>query len=304
MYDGEMAPEFDWIEIAPGGGGPGMNLFMGNDTYITVDLPFPFQYYGEVYTQATIGSHGWMEFGATSSFFPNNMPIPHIVPPDKFVGAMWDDLAPANSGQVCKYYDSDNDRFVVEWYVVPHAADPSAFETFQIVLLDPQVYPTLSGDGEIIVNYLYVSHRLDYCTVGIENADATDGIEYLFNDDYDPKAMPLANNFAIKFSTAETIVGAEIEPSLAIPTTFALDQNYPNPFNPTTTFRFALPKAVDVQLAVYDVSGRLVETLVNGWRDAGYHNVSFDASGLSSGVYLYRLEAGSFTSTGKMVLMK
>jgi hypothetical protein len=57
-------------------------------------------------------------------------------------------------------------------------------------------------------------------------------------------------------------------------------------------------------LSVYDVNGRLVETLVNGHRSAGVHDVTFDASSLSSGVYLYRLEAGDFNATGKMILMK
>jgi hypothetical protein len=59
-----------------------------------------------------------------------------------------------------------------------------------------------------------------------------------------------------------------------------------------------------VNLAVYDISGRLVTTLVNGWREAGVHEVTFDGSGLVSGVYLYQLEAGDFTAGGKMVLIK
>jgi hypothetical protein len=78
----------------------------------------------------------------------------------------------------------------------------------------------------------------------------------------------------------------------------------PNPFNPTTTISFTLPEAVRVVLNVYDVQGRLVTSLVNGWREAGQHQVTFDGSTLASGVYLYTLTAGSNTATGKMVLMK
>jgi hypothetical protein len=89
-----------------------------------------------------------------------------------------------------------------------------------------------------------------------------------------------------------------------LPTTYSLHQNYPNPFNPTTTIRYSIPNAARVTLSVYDISGRLVTTLVDGWRDAGAHEVTFDASDLVSGIYLYRLEAGDFSAAGKMALMK
>jgi len=88
------------------------------------------------------------------------------------------------------------------------------------------------------------------------------------------------------------------------PDQFVLYQNYPNPFNPTTAISFQLSAFSQVSLAVYDVSGRKVVTLVDGYRDAGVHEVTFDGSGLASGVYLYRLEAGPHSAIGKMVLMK
>ena len=88
------------------------------------------------------------------------------------------------------------------------------------------------------------------------------------------------------------------------PTEFCLMPNYPNPFNPETTLSFALPKAARVELSVYDVSGRLVTSLVDGWREAGYHQVIFDASNYASGIYLARISAGDFSRTLKMVLVK
>ncbi|TKJ41086.1 hypothetical protein CEE37_05310 [candidate division LCP-89 bacterium B3_LCP] len=90
----------------------------------------------------------------------------------------------------------------------------------------------------------------------------------------------------------------------SIPMQFEVLGTYPNPFNPSTVVSYQLSVVSHVNLSVYDVSGRKVEELINGWRDAGVHEVTFDASGLSSGVYLYRLTAGEFTDTGKMVLMK
>jgi hypothetical protein len=89
------------------------------------------------------------------------------------------------------------------------------------------------------------------------------------------------------------------------PQQFILHPVYPNPFNPSTTFRIELPVASWVTLQVYDIGGRLVESpLQNAWRPAGYHEVTFDASELASGVYVYRLEAGKFRASGKMVLMR
>ncbi len=78
----------------------------------------------------------------------------------------------------------------------------------------------------------------------------------------------------------------------------------PNPFNPVTAISYQLSAFSFVNLSVYDVQGRQVAKLVNGWRDAGYHEVTFDASDLASGIYLYRIEAGEFTVARKMVLMK
>ncbi|HEY9164595.1 MAG TPA: T9SS type A sorting domain-containing protein [Candidatus Kryptonia bacterium] len=89
-----------------------------------------------------------------------------------------------------------------------------------------------------------------------------------------------------------------------LPGSFSLEQNYPNPFNPTTTIKYQLAMNSNVTLKVYDVLGREVETLVNERQSAGSHNLTFNASNLPSGVYLYRLQAGTFTQVKKMILMK
>ncbi|MBU0520143.1 T9SS type A sorting domain-containing protein [bacterium] len=97
----------------------------------------------------------------------------------------------------------------------------------------------------------------------------------------------------------------EPEPTVhAVVHDFALRGNYPNPFNPTTTISYSLTTHDYVALTVYDLSGRLIATLVDGYRDAGHHDVSFDASGLASGMYLYRLNSHGQTQSGKMMLLK
>lgn len=85
---------------------------------------------------------------------------------------------------------------------------------------------------------------------------------------------------------------------------FTLEQNYPNPFNPTTTIKFSVPETGMVSLKVYDVLGNEVATLVNGTMTAGQHSVNFNAAGLASGMYIYKMQAGNFQSVKKMMLMK
>lgn len=89
-----------------------------------------------------------------------------------------------------------------------------------------------------------------------------------------------------------------------IPETFKLHQSYPNPFNPTTTIGYELPQQTDVKLEVFNILGQRIVTLVNETQTSGIHEVTFDASNLSSGVYLYRITTGQFTKSRKMLLVK
>jgi len=89
-----------------------------------------------------------------------------------------------------------------------------------------------------------------------------------------------------------------------IPQSFQLNQNYPNPFNPTTNIEFALPQNSHATLEVYDMLGQRVATLVDGNLSAGQHSATFDASHLTSGVYIYRLQAGNYIQTRKLTLIK
>jgi hypothetical protein len=88
------------------------------------------------------------------------------------------------------------------------------------------------------------------------------------------------------------------------PKEFKLEQNYPNPFNPTTTIQFAVPSVSDVKLDVFNILGQKVASLINRRMEAGLHTVNFNATNLSSGVYFYRLQSGSFVQTKKMMLIK
>lgn len=96
----------------------------------------------------------------------------------------------------------------------------------------------------------------------------------------------------------------DLTADVALPSSVSLGQNYPNPFNPSTTIRYGLPERSMVRLTVFNTLGQQVATLVHEEQVAGYHEVQFDASGLASGAYLYRLQAGSFVQTHTMILMK
>ena len=94
-----------------------------------------------------------------------------------------------------------------------------------------------------------------------------------------------------------------------LPKTYALHQNYPNPFNPITTLRYGLPEDAMVNITIYDMMGRVVSNLVNNQQYGGYKSVKWNATNnqgepVSAGVYLYKIQAGDFVDTKKMILLK
>lgn len=109
-------------------------------------------------------------------------------------------------------------------------------------------------------------------------------------------------SWGIQFNN-QTIVGTENK-TTNVPQVFALYQNFPNPFNPTTTVKYEIAKDVLVKIIIYDLLGKEVTTLVNEFKKAGSYSLLINASGLASGAYFYKIEAGSFVDTKKMLLIK
>jgi fibronectin type 3 domain-containing protein len=110
------------------------------------------------------------------------------------------------------------------------------------------------------------------------------------------------------YSNTKSIIGAGDliykKGSEALPEVYAISQNYPNPFNPTTSIKYQLPKNSFVTISIYDMLGREVANLVNEEQEAGYYEFSFDGSQLSSGTYIYKITAGDFTDSKKLLLVK
>ncbi|MBI5471922.1 MAG: T9SS type A sorting domain-containing protein [Ignavibacteriae bacterium] len=130
-----------------------------------------------------------------------------------------------------------------------------------------------------------------------------------------PRPSPAGTRPDIGACENPTLVDGVDEPVNGLPKTFALEQNYPNPFNPTTTIKYQIPNSNRqmgfgvsylgfVSLKVFDILGREVATLVNEVQGAGFKSVQWDASGVASGVYLYRLQAGGFVETKKCLVLR
>jgi len=119
---------------------------------------------------------------------------------------------------------------------------------------------------------------------------------------YDPQIAYIATDRGV-FRRDMNIVSIH-EEKVIKPEKISLLPNYPNPFNPVTHIQFSLPEQAQVTLNIYDITGRLVEQLVNQNTPAGYHTVTWDASRYSSGIYIARMQAGYVVKTQKMVLMK
>jgi len=176
-------------------------------------------------------------------------------------------------------------KFLLQWKILYYLIPPP-FPGIELFSTNDSIW---IAPGNWIVQDILSANNVDLSLLGI-----------------DPFTIP---GLETKL-TDEIVVSVETEET--IPTTFSLKQNYPNPFNPSTKIRFTIPSVIAsevkqsqfVSLKVYDVLGNEVTTLVNEDKPAGNYEVNFDARGLTSGIYFYKLSAGSFSQTKKMLLIK
>ncbi len=171
------------------------------DDHVVLDLPFAFSYYGSTFTQVTVCSNGWIAMGAQDLSHCWNVSIPCVYGPEAMIAPFWDDLYQGTYGGVFAHYDEPGHRFIVEWSRMKNEYNDLP-ETFEVILLDPALETTATGDGSIIFQYHTVNNVdavYGYATAGIENLDHTDGVLYTYWNVYPDGALPLASGRAIRF---------------------------------------------------------------------------------------------------------
>ena len=305
------APVFDWFEIAPPGPGTIVSEITNEDAdTVTVTLPFTFRYYGTDYTSVGLCSNGFLEMGSSTYRFGSNTGIPAAGGPRALIAGFWDDLDPSLYGDIYQYYDGANHRWILEFKDAAHYGASGDRETFQVILLDPLYYPTPTGDGEILVQYLNGMAQPG-ATFGIENYDETVGIQYYFDGLYHEWAVVVTDSFALKYTTyPPDYVGVEEYGKVSgLPVQTVLAQVFPNPFARELGISYQVAQYGRVRLAVYDALGREVCGLMDGMSEPGYYTVTWqacDAQGrrVPTGVYFVRFDSDEYQSILKTVLLK
>jgi hypothetical protein len=191
--DSPGGPTYEWVEIS----GIGTVVGGGDDSNLgPFPLGFGFPYYGQTFTSVRVCTNGWLSFTSTTNVWTNQT-IPNAADPNNLVAGFWDDLVPNVGGTIYYYADAANGRFIVEWNEVPHYPSGSP-ETFQIILY---------ASGTIVYQYKTVALGTS-CTVGIENATGTDGLQVLYN-----AAGYLHNGLAIRFALDPTLTWLSVSPT-------------------------------------------------------------------------------------------
>lgn len=311
-------PTYSWVELDPAHGGSGAPHEVRDDTHFAMALPQPFTYYGQSFDSVWICSNGWFSFERATIPEFRNWELPSPIGAPSLVAPFWDDLAAdrftPNDDTLhyvwTQFFDGTPDRFVIQWRTFIRwgmADNPNnRFATFEAILEYND-----TGDGDIIFQYDQIQNfdlngEGNFATVGMEDSYHQRGLTLTFAKFYPVTVDTLRAGRAIRITTTppDNFSSADDVPNLTLPETFLLHEAYPNPFNPSTQLRFDLPASGDVLLRVFDILGRDVATLADGWHAAGSYQVSFDGRDLPSGLYFARLSSNADVMVRKLMLVK
>jgi len=162
------------------------------------------------------------------------------------------------------------------------------------------------GVGNISANPLYLNESEENFSLSNNSPCIDTGIALfiLYGDTLVDLPNSAFNGNRPDMGAFESPYTVGIDDEQILPNKFALYQNYPNPFNPLTTISYQLPQSAIVNLSIYNITGQLIETLVNSRKSPGYHSVQWNINGVGSGMYFYKITAGEYSATGKCLLLK
>ncbi|HOX24869.1 MAG TPA: C25 family cysteine peptidase [Candidatus Krumholzibacteria bacterium] len=213
------APVFWWREIDPNHGGAGTDVGLtdfgaAQDDTRTFDLPFAFRYHGADYDRISICSNGWAALGQTYFQDWRNWGLPAAGAPDPLLAPFWDDLLQSGTNRVYHDYDAAAGVYVVQWSRMRN--DVNGQQNFELLLYDPLVHPTATGDGLIVFQYQQVTNNdssRGYATAGIQ--DGPDGLTWTYFNRYATGARSLAAGRAIAWVPAAPAIPAAMSVSPA-----------------------------------------------------------------------------------------
>lgn len=300
-------PVYEWIEINPSLGGSGTKITTFYDpgsssdegdqtgaiTLQQIDLPFTFPFYGIDYNQITVCVNGFIVMGVTENGEFRNYHLPGGYGPSPMLAPFWDDLCLINDAGIYKYYDSQNHRFIIEYYKMRNGYNRSSLETFEVIFYDPVFYPTSMGQGMVKFQYQdfnnvdigqggYSPTHGNFCTVGIKDHTNTVGLEYTFNNQYANAAAPITNSSALLITTAPVLYES---PFLILDEVIINDSNFNHIIEPGETvelgielMNIGLSPATQVQLGAFCSSEYVV--LMNAY--STYSNISGDSTEINN----------------------
>jgi hypothetical protein len=333
-------PVFDWIDIS----GVGQPLTFSDDqNQGPFDLGFTMPFYDNMFSSIRICSNGWLSFTSTSTSY-SNQAIPTTSEPNNLVAPFWDDLDPSDGGNIYYYSNNVDTFIVQYNAVPGFGGNGLyTFEAIltadgnikyqYLSMVDDLISNTVGIENstatiglEVVYNGSYVQSNLavsiyipsfwltaDPLAGYVNPGETTDITVTLDATDMDPGTYTGflniecndSNNPTVAVECTLTVLDVNsIEDFSNLPNEFDLRQNYPNPFNPSTSLKYALPGAAHVKINIYDILGRRVATLVNENQQAGYYDITWNASEKTSGIYFARLEAEEFSKSIKMILLK
>ncbi|MBT3232049.1 MAG: T9SS type A sorting domain-containing protein [Calditrichaeota bacterium] len=310
---GDVLPEYDWIELDENGG----TLHpLSDDSVFVTDLPFTFKYYGREYDQISICSNGWFSFGETWMYNFRNWGIPSPLGPHALVAPYWDDLygKMQDGGReplsILTRFDPDEGRYIIAWNEVIAVNSAEDFtETFQVILYNPEIHETPTGDGEIVFQYRDIEivdrGEGNYATIGFEDYNHYRGLEFTFSNRRPEVISAFEPGRAIRITTRppDPFLSSDNEQN-SLPTIFALNEPYPNPFNSSTVLSFSLPQTTQTRISLMDINGRFIQEIAEDQYSAGNHSVIFNSHSLSSGIYLVGIETQNKSAFRKLLLIR